>query len=206
MRLGLISDVHCNAAAFERALTELGPRVDEILLLGDLIHEYRFSNEVIARARGEGLRYVLGNHELGFLKHRAAAPQAEVSPDLVAYLREVPLRLDLDIGGKRICVVHASPFPPYHDYLFSGSPLLRRCAGLDADILLVGHTHVPMAERHHGTLVINPGSLGESPPGSALVSCAVLDTASETVELLRFPNPRHAPDAPTVVHALDPAG
>lgn len=202
MRLGLISDVHCNMVAFERALSELEPNVDEILLLGDLIHEYRFSNEVIARARGAGLRYVLGNHELGFLKNSAA--RAGVDPDLLAYLRALPLRLDLDIAGKRVCVVHASPFPPYDDYLFPRSPLLRQCADLDADILLVGHTHVPMAERHYGTLVVNPGSLGESYPGSALVSYAVLDTVSETVDLHRFPNPAHGPDAPTVVHTLHP--
>ena len=198
MRLGLVSDVHCNAALFERALDELGPDVDEVLLLGDLIHEYRFSNEVVGRALDDGLRYVLGNHELGFLKNPAAVGRPGVDQVLVGKLRDRPLRIDVEIGGKRLVVVHASPFAPYNDYLFSGSPLLKRCGELDADFLLLGHTHVPMAERHHGTLVVNPGSIGESrDPGTAMVSYAILDTISEEVELRRFRNPAYGVWGPT---------
>jgi putative phosphoesterase len=204
MRLGLVSDVHCNAAAFERALDELGPNVDEVIVLGDLIHEYRFSNEVVGRALDDGLRYVLGNHELGFLKNPAAVGRPGVDQVLVGKLRDVPLRIDLEIGGKTLCIVHASPFAPYNDYLFSGSPLLRRCADLDADFLLLGHTHVPMAERHHGTLVVNPGSIGDSrDPDSASVSYAVLDTLSEEVELHRFRNPAFGEESPTTISALN---
>ncbi|TQM11192.1 metallophosphoesterase family protein [Pseudonocardia kunmingensis] len=206
MRLGLVSDVHCNLASFERALDELGPDVDEVLLLGDLIHEYRFSNEVVGRALDDGLRYVLGNHELGFLKNPAAVGRPGVDQVLVGKLRDVPLRIDLEIAGKRLCIVHASPFAPYNDYLFSGSPLLRRCSEIDADFLLLGHTHVPMAERHGGTLVVNPGSIGESrDPGSSTVSYAILDTVSDDVELRRFPNPAYGVEGPTVRSTLGPA-
>ena len=207
MRLGLISDVHCNMAAFDRALAELGPDVDEILLLGDLVYEYRFSDDVISRARSEGLRYVLGNHELGYLKHVAPKKPANADPRNVDYLRSLPMRIDVDIDGKRLCLVHASPFAPYTDYLHSGSPLLRGCADLDADFLLLGHTHVPMAERHSGTLVVNPGSLGESrDPANRAVSYAVLDTSSEEVELRRFADPAQDPDAPTIRSTLNAPG
>jgi putative phosphoesterase len=207
MRLGLISDVHCNMAAFDRALSELGPDVDEILLLGDLVYEYRFSDEVISRARQEGLRYVLGNHELGYLKHVAPKGPKNVDPTNLDYLRSLPMRIDVDIDGKRLCVVHASPFAPYNDYLHSGSPLLRSCSDLDADFLLLGHTHVPMAERHSGTLVVNPGSLGESrDPAHRAVSYAVLDTRSEEVQLFRFSDPAHRADAPIVCSTLNAPG
>jgi putative phosphoesterase len=198
VKLGLVSDAHGNVGAFTRALDELAPDVDEVLLLGDLIHEYRFSNEVVGRALDDGLRYVLGNHELGFLKNPAAIARPGVSQELVARLRDMPLRLDFEVDGKRVVVVHASPFPPYTDYLFTRSPQLAECAGLDADFLLVGHTHVPMAERHHGTLVVNPGSIGEPREhGSTMVSYAILDTASEEVEVRRFPNPANGLDGPT---------
>jgi putative phosphoesterase len=178
--------------------------VDEILLLGDLVYEYRFSDEVISRARREGLRYVLGNHELGYLKHVAPKTPKNADPKNLDYLRSLPMRIDVDVDGKRICVVHASPFAPYTDYLHSGSPLLRGCADLDADFLLLGHTHVPMAERHSGTLVVNPGSLGESrDPVARAVSYAVLDTGSEEVQLCRFPDPADQPHAPTVRSTLN---
>ncbi|HVW42939.1 MAG TPA: YfcE family phosphodiesterase [Amycolatopsis sp.] len=199
MRLGLVSDAHCNVASFERALDELEPDVDEVLLLGDLIHEYRFSNEIVGRALDEGLRYVLGNHELGFLRNPAANGRDGVDQSLVGKLRDVPLRIDLDIDGKHIVMVHASPFPPFNDYLFAGSPLLKQCEHLDADILLLGHTHVPMVQRHYGTLVVNPGSIGESRDHetAAAVSYAILDTATEEVEVRRFPNPAYGIEGPT---------
>ena len=205
MRLGLISDVHCNAEAFRRALSELEPDTDEILLLGDMVYEYRFCNETVAMARHGGYRYVLGNHELGLLSPSGSRARsgAAVDPVNVEYLRSLPTRLDLEYGGKRICMVHASPFEPFNEYLFSGSSVLRQCRDLDADILLLGHTHVAMAERHGDTLVVNPGSLGESrDPASPELSFAILDTETEQVELRRFPNPMFGPSGPTRSHVL----
>jgi putative phosphoesterase len=205
VRLGLIADVHCNVEAFARALEELDGEVDEVLLLGDLVYEYRLCNETISMAREGGFRYVLGNHELGVLS--PASPRARtregVDPANVEYLYSLPTRHDIATGGKRVCMVHASPFPPFNEYLYPGSPMLRQCADLDVEFLVLGHTHVAMAERHGGTLVINPGSLGESrDPGSPEVSYAILDTENEEVELHRFPNPMFGPSGPTTVHAL----
>jgi predicted phosphodiesterase len=57
---------------------------------------------------------------------------------------------------------------------------------------VLGHTHVPMVKRFGKTLVINPGSLGESREANekTMVSYAVIDTDSDEVEIVRFQNPR----------------
>jgi putative phosphoesterase len=61
-------------------------------------------------------------------------------------------RLALDAGGLSIHVSHG------HEL---GSPtpekLLRRYS---ADILVYGHTHVPLVHRAEGRLVVNPGAAG----------------------------------------------
>ena len=44
------------------------------------------------------------------------------------------------------------------------TPLWKQTATLEQDVVVTGHTHVPMAERFGDTLVINPGSVGEAPP------------------------------------------
>ena len=75
MKLGIVSDIHCNIQGLDRAL-ELMSGVDQVLCLGDSIYEYRFSNEVIARLIEIDAPTIQGNHEetfLGPLGERARA-------------------------------------------------------------------------------------------------------------------------------------
>ncbi|MGE0880010.1 MAG: metallophosphoesterase [Acidimicrobiia bacterium] len=194
MLIGLISDVHGNVEAMEKAMADLNGRVDEIFFAGDAMHEYRWCNEVVDIARDLELPYILGNHEMNILSHHGdrARSNETVKQDLVDYVRTMPTRIDTKVGGKNLVMVHGTPWPPYNDYLHAGSALLKKCADPEVDFLVLGHTHVPMAVRVENTLIINPGSLGESrehgSPGT--VSYAVLDTDTEEVEVIRFQNPR----------------
>jgi len=194
MLIGIMSDVHCNALAMGRALDELSATVDEVWLAGDAVLQYRFSNEVIESIRDHDITYVVGNHELTLLSQegeraRAAAGVRQRNLELMG---EAPMRHEVRVSGKRLLMVHASPFAPYSEYVFPGSPELARCADVDADILVLGHTHVPMAERVGSTLVVNPGSLGQGgdPAHPGMVSYAVLDTDSDEVTIHRFTNPQ----------------
>ena len=107
-----------------------------------------------------------GNHDLKYL----ARPDNETSPRARAYLRELPYRLELEVEGRQMLVVHAGP-PAQIDG--SGIRLLdqqgavrperraewtERLTGLDRDVLVVGHTHQVFAERLGDALVVNPGS------------------------------------------------
>ena len=47
MKVGIVSDIHCNADGLRDALDVMGP-IDELLCLGDAIFEYQFSNDVAA--------------------------------------------------------------------------------------------------------------------------------------------------------------
>ncbi|MYE02529.1 MAG: metallophosphoesterase family protein, partial [Alphaproteobacteria bacterium] len=39
MKVGIVSDLHCNIAGLEKAVALMGP-VDDLLCLGDSIYEY----------------------------------------------------------------------------------------------------------------------------------------------------------------------
>lgn len=201
MKLGVISDVHGNVEALDWALAELEPAVDMILLAGDAMHEYRFCNEVVEAARRWDMVYVLGNHELSLLgpggERARAAPT--VKQGNLDFLSTVPTRWEEALDGQRVGMVHGSPWEPHSEYLVAGNETLRRAGDLGLDILILGHTHVPMVMRVGGTLVVNPGSLGESREMSArdLVSYAVVDTTDAHAEIHRFANPR--------LNAIDPA-
>jgi putative phosphoesterase len=191
LRIGIVSDVHCNQAALLRALDLLGD-VDELICLGDSIYEYRFSNGVVGLLRDRGAYTILGNHEEGFLGPQGARARQPgwIDRSLLQWLAERPKRLELSIGGKRLLVVHSTPWEPRGTYVYPHSSLLARFGETEADFVLYGHTHHQLVRRVGKVLVINPGSTGEARDNSngRQLSCAVLDTVSEEVAVNDFPD------------------
>lgn len=190
MKLGIVSDLHCNIDGLDRALETMGP-IDALLCLGDSIYEYSFSNPVIGRLRELDALTILGNHEEVFLG--AAGERARSRPDidrgLLDWLAGRPHRRALEIGGKRILMVHSTPWEPRGAYVIPTSSEMRRFGEADADIVLYGHTHRQVVSRVGRVLVVNPGSAGEGrdPHNGRQLSCAVLDTATEEVVVRDFP-------------------
>jgi putative phosphoesterase len=184
VRIGIVSDIHGNAAGLACALERMDD-VDELFCVGDVVEEFRFSNEAVAILRDRGARCVLGNHDIGLLGAQGVRARSadHVDPALVAWLAAQPLSIDLTIGGKRLVMTHASPCAPHTQYVLPHSPELKRIGQVDADIVVIGHTHQQMVTRVGRPLVINPGSAGQARDhrNGKRLSYAVLDVASEHV-------------------------
>lgn len=190
MKLGIVSDLHCNIDGLDRALETMGA-IDALLCLGDSIHQYRFSNAVIGRLRALDALTILGNHEEIFLGPDGgpARAGAGIDPSLLDWLAARPHRHELRIDGKRILMVHSTPWEPRGGYVMPTSSELLRFGETDADIVLYGHTHQQVVRRVGRVLVVNPGSTGQGrdPRNGGQLSCAVLDTATEEVVVHDFP-------------------
>jgi len=93
LKLGIVSDLHCNIDGLDRALESMGP-IDALLCLGDSIYEYSFSNAVIGRLRELDALTILGNHEEIFLGAAGvrARSQADIDRPLLGWLAERPDR------------------------------------------------------------------------------------------------------------------
>jgi putative phosphoesterase len=191
--LGIVSDIHCNYEGLKTALDRMGA-VDELLCSGDAIYQYRFNNEVIELLREREARYILGNHELTFLGPGGVRAQAApfIRPENLEYVKAQPVRLEVRVNGRKLLMVHGSPFEPSNEYLFPGTRGLQRLAGIDADYIVLGHTHYAMAEPVGRALVVNSGSAGEGRDhrNDRDLSYAVLDTASGEVRFDYYPDPR----------------
>ncbi|HLZ71538.1 MAG TPA: metallophosphoesterase family protein [Dehalococcoidia bacterium] len=212
MRIGIVSDIHCNIAGLDCALAAMGD-VDELICAGDAIYQFRFSNEVAARLRERDARIIQGNHEETFFSRDGVRAQAApwIQADLRDFLSAQPLDLRVQVNGKRLLVVHGSPFDPHREYVYPNSPTLRRCAEIDdAEIVILGHTHYQMAERVGRVLVINPGSAGEprDPRNDFQLSFAILDTQTDEVQFGNFADPTRAVSASSDIHmtAWQPQG
>ncbi len=55
MRLGIVSDIHCNIQGLDEALARMG-EIDQLWCAGDSVFQFRWSNEVVARLRELGAR------------------------------------------------------------------------------------------------------------------------------------------------------
>jgi putative phosphoesterase len=189
VRIGIVSDVHGNAAALQRAMDLIG-QVDEWICLGDSIREFRFSNEVVAMLREHRFITIQGNHEQMFFSEsgRRSRAAAWIEPQLMQWLQAQPTRRVLQREGKEILLVHATPWPEDSRYLCVGDPDFRRFAETSADILLYGHTHEPVVSQVGRCLVVNPGSTGEARlrEDRLEMNCAVLDVAAYSATIIPF--------------------
>lgn len=190
MKLGLISDIHCNVPALQRALTLLDD-CDEVLCAGDLLYQYRFSSETLTVLRENGVHTIVGNHDKTILYAPGHPLRASVDSAELEYLASLPESLALSLGGARVAMFHGSPWDELstavaHYVYPTNKRDIQRVGEVDADIVILGHTHIAFSVWVGETLVVNPGSCGESRDASGLLTCAAVDTASGDFEIRSF--------------------
>lgn len=174
MRIGVIADPHSNLAALQAVLKQM-PKVDDIICAGDLVGYGAEPNEVIDLINKRKVQAVLGNHDYGAITRDVAgfnpfAAKAvlwtadNLGKDNVKYLRGLREELTLNYGSRRVHVVHGSPRDHLYEYVLPDLPnreLLELTRNVNADVIILGHTHLPMQRVIQGKLVINPGGVGQ---------------------------------------------
>jgi putative phosphoesterase len=192
VKIGLFSDIHCSLPGLERALSLLED-CDELFCAGDIVYQYRFSNDVIDRLRSRGVHSILGNHDkiVLYSPNHPLRSSPTVGPAQISYLGGLPNNLSVTAGATRLHMYHGSPWDDdkgtVTPYLYpKDATQMARLAELPADVVVLGHTHVPFAHRVDGVLVVNPGSCSESRDGTSVLSCAMLDTETLEVDFRRF--------------------
>jgi putative phosphoesterase len=194
MKLGVISDVHGNAPALAAVLRAMEP-VDALLCLGDAVGYYPFSSCVCRTLRSRCTIVLAGNHDR-YVTAPPPAPNAllQASLDMVratlseverGWLAALPEAWAAEVDGVRLMAMHGSPWDALEEYVYPDHPRLDRFASLPADVVFLGHTHRPMRVNTGNVLVVNPGSVGQPRDGCPDAAWAVLDTATQKVELHR---------------------
>ena len=200
MKIVIISDIHGNLAALD-ALPEQD--YDALWCIGDLVDYGPRPHEVVQRIRERAAVCVRGNHDnaAGFsvdpncsplYKHLAAetlryTQQVCTDVDLL-YLRSLPLHCEITTGGTRFYLVHAMPADPLFGYCPEDSELwLEQVRTIDADVLVVGHTHTPFLRVEGGTSILNPGSLGQPKTGRPQACYAVWEDGKISRKEYEYP-------------------
>lgn len=204
MRIAVISDIHGNLHALESVLSALeGEAPDAVWCLGDLVGYGPRPNECTRRTQERAAVCLVGNHDLGVLGRLDLADFAGDAADAAiwtASVLEPEPRAFLESLGPQAAVegaqlFHASARDPVWEYVLSEEAAAASLHATDAPVVLVGHSHVPLAlleqagsavggyapggaevDLAAGRWLLNPGSVGQPRDGDPRAAWLLLDT------------------------------
>jgi putative phosphoesterase len=182
VRVAALYDVHGNLPALDAVLAEVAREdVDAIVVGGDSVAG-PFPSPTLARLRalGDRVRWIRGNAD----RELVPGEQGNGPPELIEWVRSklseeeldflyrLPEQLALDVDDVgRVLFVHATPRNDTE--IFTALTPDERVApileGVDADLVVCGHTHVQFDRVVAGTRIVNAGSVGmayEDEPGA----------------------------------------
>lgn len=176
MAIAVISDIHGNLGALDAVLADArGRGVERVVNLGDILSGPLDSVGTAERLMALDLETIRGNHERQLLEQpRAAMNLSDAATDAVLeprhrdWLCALPVDMWLE---SDLYACHGSPRDDLEFLLETVEPagcraataaeVAERVAGIDAALILCGHSHKQRAVRlEDGRLVVNPGSVG----------------------------------------------
>ena len=194
MKIGLISDIHANHVAL-RAVLDALEGVDLILCAGDLTGYYTEPNKVISELIKRDIRFVIGNHDWyidhpprkadQLLGQSMKFTRTHIMPEFRKLLRDGSPEMQIEVDGLAIAVFHGSPWNPLDQYIYPDYPHFERFRKVDADVIVLGHTHHPMIQHIADRVLVNPGSCGQPRDNDKRASCAILDSQAASVNIVR---------------------
>ena len=176
MRVATLYDIHGNLGALEAVLAEI-PDDATIVVGGDVCAGGAQPSETLERLRGLGdrVRWLRGNAdreltpgEPGLAPEGALeATRAALTDEQIAFLYANPPTVQ--IGDVLYC--HATPRNDVDIFTerTPDAPLIPIFEGVDAAVVVCGHTHMQFERTIAGKRVVNAGSVGmpyEDEPGA----------------------------------------
>lgn len=187
MRIATISDIHSNLEALLAVVKNLD--ADRILVLGDSIGYGANPNEVLDWLRENKCICVKGNHEeavitgeTGWFNTAAAESilwtRRQINATNMAFIASLENKKLFVHGNLRVAIMHGSPNDPLYEYVYREThEHLFECylQKEDADIVAMGHTHVPFLWLGKDGIILNPGSVGQPRDGDRRASFAIIN-------------------------------
>lgn len=220
-KLLILSDIHGNWPALQ-AVLDAEPQFDMAVFCGDVVDYGPEPIPCLHWVRRHCEHVVRGNHDnalafdvdcrcMGSFREYSLATRAWhrtlLSEANCEFLREMPTIDWFEFDGRHFRMTHATPQGDMFEYL-SADQWADRIAGLDADFILLGHTHVQGQRQFGRVTVVNPGSVGLARDTPGLACYAVYE--SGTMSRKRIPYDldrtiaalRHAPLSQSVIDGL----
>jgi predicted phosphodiesterase len=213
MRVAVVSDIHSNLHALEAVLAAIDAEApDELWCLGDLVGYGPRPNECCAVLAERADVCLAGNHDLavsGTIDLEEFGGEAAVAarwtrdilaPEALALLD----RLEPEGSAHGVALYHGSARDPIWEYVLSDEGARATLELTDAQLVLVGHSHVALQVVQSGDDVagglapagaelelegvralLNPGSVGQPRDSDRRASFLLLDLETRRASFRR---------------------
>ena len=194
MKIGIISDIHSNIEGLRNVLEKL-KGVDVILCAGDITGYYTFINEVINEIKSKNIKTIIGNHDAYLLKlillpknliikKSISYTSSIISKENLAYLKKIKkASMEVKIDNLKIKMYHGSPWNEFEEYIYPDYQNFDKFLKVNADLIILGHTHIPMVKKLPGKIIINPGSCGQPRGNDRRASFAIFNTKTKKIKI-----------------------
>lgn len=217
MKYAVISDVHANLQALETVLKDAEAHGAEIIVcLGDVVGYGPLPAEVLRRVRSAADTVIAGNHDDAVSGRMSADDFIDLAADAVkrhrqalseeelSWLKSLPYTAELE-GA----IASHGDFtdPPAFNYMMDGSTVSANLKATGAQLMFVGHTHVPCVYlvgrsgkiyridpedftlEDHKRYIVNPGSVGypRENKGQCYSSYVLYDSTQHTIQFRLLP-------------------
>lgn len=206
MKIAVLADIHGNGIALKYTvedLAELG--INKVVILGDVVMKGPMPCEVMNVLNQKGLEilaWIKGNTDLwfdeigddwvpstikeeelyGFYKFA----KDNLNEDQISLIRGLPVEYSFSVDNINILCVHGTPksITESIDGRVSTVEISKAIEGVDEQIILCGHSHVPFIGEVNGKRIVNAGSIGYSLDGDNRISYGILDVSDGNVEMI----------------------
>ncbi len=216
VRVLIISDIHANIHALESVINSVD-KYDYIVFVGDSVDYGPNPVEVVDWLRENADIAVMGNHdnavawnvdckcgektwELSVYSRKNISLRL-LDKNHIEFLRKLPSKASLTLDDLDLFIVHGSPKNPLYGYVYPSlndaelleelkvKSLVGSPREINADFVILGHTHISMYRIIENKVIINPGSVGQPRDGDNRASYGILDTKNKSFEIKRIKYP-----------------
>ncbi|MGI8892268.1 MAG: metallophosphoesterase family protein [Bacteroidia bacterium] len=200
MKIAIFSDIHGNDYALNEVLkSAVKEGIQKLLILGDFVGYYYNAHKVFEMLNDWDYSFIKGNHEgildqvlqknenLTEIKRKYGSGHYMAIERLSKeYLNRLISAQDLKIekiDGLTFKMCHGAPWD-VNEYIYPDSriDILEKCDDVNADFVLIGHSHYSFIHCNKGSILINPGSIGQSKNMGGFAYWTVINTENKIIE------------------------
>jgi putative phosphoesterase len=202
MKIAVISDIHGNYDALVEVLKKAKTEgVEHLLVLGDIVGYYYHPDKILKALSEWSCDIIKGNHEyilegliakpeLGDsirLKYGSGHKEAieKLSAEQLEFLRDLPETKSVQFNDISLLMSHGSPWSnDFYIYPDCDKDIIEKCDSTAHDFVLIGHSHYAFVLKNENSILINPGSVGQSRQVGGKASWCIINTKNGCFQML----------------------